>query len=322
MKVLIIGSGIAGRVAAFHFRGQDVTIADERGDPSPFLMHNAVLRSKSDEIGLYLNTEMKRIWVEKAIYRDGQLFSSPSLKDKNEYSLKTTGELSQRSVSDLSSCWRYAFKGAISPPQANVLKGRVSAIDNNTAFVEKEDGLIVEENFNLCITTAPMPINMALCGLERKLSFNTEQIYVVRADLNIKSSIHQTIYIPSWPSIFYRITISDQSIIAEGKGPFPDEEKAFITLRLIVKFVLGIDSENIEATRFVSQKNGKIVEIDDTARKEIILELSHKHNVYSLGRYACWRPKLMIDDLPKDIKKIDEIYRTNYIGRMYESHNY
>lgn len=322
MKVLIIGSGIAGRVAAFHFRGQDVTIVDERGDGSPLFMHNAVLRTKSDEIGLYLNSEMEKIWVEKAIYRDGSLHSTPTLKDKNEYSLKTTGGLHQRSISDLSSCWRYIFKNSVSFSQsANFIKGEVIAIDNNIAFIRTENEE-VEKNFNLCITTAPMPVNMALCGIERNISFKEEQIYVVTADLNVKSSIHQTIYIPSWPSVFYRITVSGQKIIAEGKGAFPEEEKAFLTLRLIVKFVLGIDSENIEAMRFVDQRNGKIVEIDDMARKEIILELSHKHNVYSLGRYACWRPKLMIDDLPKDIKKIDEIYRTNYIGRMYESHNY
>jgi len=321
MKVLIIGSGIAGRVAAFHFRGQDVTIVDERGDGSPLFMHNAVLRTKSDEIGLYLNTEMEKIWVEKAIYRDGSLNSIPTLKDKNEYSLKTTGELSKRSISDLSSCWRYIFREPFSLPVVDAIKGKVIAIDNNLAFIRTENEE-VEKNFNLCITTAPMPVNMALCGIERNISFKEEQIYVVTADLNVKSSIHQTIYIPSWPSIFYRITISGQKIVAEGKGAFPEEEKAFLTLRLIVKFVLGVDSENIEATRFVDQRNGKIVEIDDMARKEIILELSHKHNVYSLGRYACWRPKLMIDDLPKDIKRIDEIYRTNYIGRMYESHNY
>lgn len=322
MRVLIIGSGIAGRVAAFHFRGQNVTMVDDRVDSSPFFMHNAVLRTKSDEIGLYLNSEMEKIWVEKAIYRDGSLYSTPTLKDKNEYSLKTTGGLHQRSISDLSSCWRYIFKNSVSSfPSVNFIKGKVVAIDNNIALIRKEEEEI-EEKFSLCITTAPMPVNMGLCGLERKIVFDEEQIYVVTADLNIKSSIHQTIYIPSWPSIFYRITISGQKIVAEGKGAFPEEEKAFLTLRLIVKFVLGVESGNIEATRFVDQRNGKIVEIDDMARKEIILELSHKHNVYSLGRYACWRPKLMIDDLPKDIKKIDEIYKTNYIGRMYESHNY
>jgi protoporphyrinogen oxidase len=326
MKVLIIGNGIAGQAAAFHYRGHDVAIIDPRGAQHPLVGHSAVMRTKSNEIGLYLNTEMEKIWVEKAVYRSGKLYSQPTLLDRNQYSLKTTGRIDQRSISSLSSGERFVFKESLNYKSLGmVVNDEVHAIENKRV---KLAGDVVwdEYQFDICISTAPMPVNMRLCGLQRDVSFTEERIDVLRGEIGVDSSVYQTVYLPDPDEMFNRISLHRKTIIAESSAGhmvsmFSDDELGRL-LALKVEKIFGIGTNLIKNVRRAEQKAGKISEIDDIARKEIIMELSHKHGVYSLGRYACWRPKLMADDLPKDIKRIDDIYNTNYIGRIYESHNY
>jgi hypothetical protein len=49
----------------------------------------------------------------------------------------------------------------------------------------------------------------------------------------------------------------------------------------------------------------KITEINDAERKKFQRWATVNHNVYALGRYATWRPKLLLDDLIQDVKKIE-----------------
>lgn len=326
MKVLIIGNGIAGQVAAFHYRGEDVTIVDQKGAQHPLSGHSAVMRTKSNEIGLYLNTEMEKIWVEKTIYRNGKLYTTPSIIDRNQYSLKTTGKLEQRSISSLSSGERYIFKDSKNQKAlGDIIKGKVAAIKDGSVMFEGDE-VWSDYKFDICISTAPMPMNMFLCGIKRDVVFKSEPVAVIRGEIGIDSAVFQTVYLPDPDEVFNRITIHRNSIIAESSDPerlwmFSEEELSrFLAIK--IEKIFGIDPMFTKGFRPVKQEAGKISEIDDITRKEIIMELSHKHGVYSLGRYACWRPKVMADNLPKDIRKIDEIFKTNYIGRIYESHNY
>ena len=46
--------------------------------------------------------------------------------------------------------------------------------------------------------------------------------------------------------------------------------------------------------------------IDEELRKDFIYWATDKHNIFSLGRFATWRPGLLLDDLVKDIRLIDK----------------
>jgi hypothetical protein len=53
----------------------------------------------------------------------------------------------------------------------------------------------------------------------------------------------------------------------------------------------------------------KVLPIDDRERKRFIMWASENHNIYSLGRFATWRPGLLMDDLVHDVRVIQRIAR-------------
>ena len=63
---------------------------------------------------------------------------------------------------------------------------------------------------------------------------------------------------------------------------------------------VDINSVTWEATRY-----SKIQPIDNDVRERFIQWATEKHNIFSLGRFATWRPGLLMDDLVEDIKLID-----------------
>jgi hypothetical protein len=69
--------------------------------------------------------------------------------------------------------------------------------------------------------------------------------------------------------------------------------------------LLGLKYDFYEVTSH-PQKYAKITPIDDDERKSFMHWATVTHNVYSLGRFATWRPNLLLDDLINDIRKIDK----------------
>ena len=62
-----------------------------------------------------------------------------------------------------------------------------------------------------------------------------------------------------------------------------------------------------------------MTEIDNKIRGEFILDLTLTHNIYSLGRYATWRPKVMLDDVLDDIFVIRKlIQQGKYASRLHQ----
>ncbi len=60
----------------------------------------------------------------------------------------------------------------------------------------------------------------------------------------------------------------------------------------------------------------KILPIDEDVRKRFIMWASDKHQVYSLGRFATWRPGLLLDDVVNDVRVIQRIHKQgNYEHR-------
>lgn len=70
---------------------------------------------------------------------------------------------------------------------------------------------------------------------------------------------------------------------------------------------LGISTDciNHNSIEWTDTKYAKITPIDDEERLSFIHWATDKHGVYSLGRFATWRPKVLLDDLVEDIRLID-----------------
>jgi hypothetical protein len=70
--------------------------------------------------------------------------------------------------------------------------------------------------------------------------------------------------------------------------------------------ILGISIDRLSNITKVEQKYFKILPIDNDERKRFIAWATDNFNIYSLGRYATWRPSLLLDDLVQDIRLIEK----------------
>jgi hypothetical protein len=66
------------------------------------------------------------------------------------------------------------------------------------------------------------------------------------------------------------------------------------------------------------QKYGKIISASSQERKDLILHMTMEAELYSLGRFATWREKVMLDDVLIDIYKIKELIA----GHKYDAAKY
>jgi hypothetical protein len=67
----------------------------------------------------------------------------------------------------------------------------------------------------------------------------------------------------------------------------------------------GIKAPKLIDIKESAQDFGKIRPIDERLRKQFIFEMTTKHNIYSVGRFATWR-QLLMDDVVEDLKIIEE----------------
>ncbi len=70
--------------------------------------------------------------------------------------------------------------------------------------------------------------------------------------------------------------------------------------------LLGIPHEHFTDVHLKQQKFSKIIPVNEEARKRFMHWATVKHNIYSLGRFATWRPNLLLDDLVNDVRLIEK----------------
>ena len=78
-------------------------------------------------------------------------------------------------------------------------------------------------------------------------------------------------------------------------------------LQIVIYDCLGLGSKFLPTNGFMtSQKYAKIQPIDETARKQFLAWATDNFNIFSLGRFATWRPGLLLDDLVQDVQRIEK----------------
>jgi len=293
MKIVIIGAGISGAIAAGALSSYNPKIFDAA--KKKVQNHRAVMRLRDSSVCMYLGVGYRKVKVHKAISFEGKLKSAPNIKMNNLYSMKTNGTLSDRSISNLGSADRFIMTQPYSIKDVAYDKWLVGVSKNALSFA---DG--TTETFDACISTIPMPIMLIAAGIgDASDLFEYKNIFVYRGKLNIKSSINQTLYFPSDAFHIYRATIQSQDIIIESVSEINPEEIA----GAMKCFGIKPPHYDISVAKVYKQEMGKMLPINEHRRKWSIITLTDTFNIYSFGRFAIWKP-IRTDHLVSDIENI------------------
>jgi hypothetical protein len=301
MAITIVGAGMAGLLAARMLRHRDpVVVEAQESLPNN---HSAVLRFRSPAVGDVLGIPFRRVSMTKAVVP----WRNP-VADALAYARKVSGvSRSDRSLPlapEVADRW-------IAPPDLVERMARGVEIKFSTKFDFNSSGEKV-------ISTIPMPSLMSSLDFPGRsdVVFVYAHGWNVRAKLNMTSA-YVSLYVPSPDHSFSRVSITGDELIVEYSRPISslasveadiersrawivkDVESALALLGLPATAVAGFPVARV-------QRYAKILPIDDEARRAFIFWASSVRGAaYQLGRYATWRPGLLMDDLVKDVRTID-----------------
>lgn len=298
MSLQIVGAGLAGLLAGNMLQRHKPTITEQQ-----HLLpnnHSAVLRFRGHEIGDILNIPFKKVTMIKCVVP----YLNP-VADALSYSHKNTGIYrSDRSIiTGLVTADRY-----IAPPDLIARMAAPLTIKYNSPFQSPAGWVPV-------VSTMPMPALMSLLEYPRA----AEVEFTSKEGLNIRCLIdscdaYVSLLVPDPHSPISRISITGNEMIVEVPNFKFEEHSEFEKFVSAIGFDIaqqackfaGIPNDAIVALGWHRQKYAKINPIDDDVRKDFIYWATDKHGIFSLGRFATWRPGLLLDDLVKDIRLIDK----------------
>lgn len=294
MKINIIGAGMAGLLAGriLKSHGHEPVIYEKQKElPNN---HLALLRFRSSLVSDIINIPFKRVSMIKATKPYHNLVA-----EQLAYAHKCFGMYrSDRSiVSGIVKEERF-----IAPPDLIKRLAEGLEIHYNYNF----DG-ISHHNKNPIISTIPMHHLITELGYLKPIEFKHHKGYVARAIIP-NCDAYATLYCPDPNELFYRISITCDELICEAS------ESSVNSFVLDIKDDLRVAAHDLgfydhmlmfQDSKLKEQKYAKIEPVDDNQRKKFIAWATDEYNIYSLGRFATWRPGLLLDDLVHDIKMIE-----------------
>jgi hypothetical protein len=301
---IILGAGMAGLLAAAtQFQNAEIYEAQSK---ESLKKHTALLRFRSSAIGDALGIEFKKVIVHKAIWFGGK-FHRPDPMLANMYSQKAIGAIQDRSIWNIETCERYIAPGDFHEQLIKRCESRINFDCNMSCEnVFHEFGCPV-------ISTLPMPILANIAGINKAdlPEFTSSKIFVKRWKIK-DCNTYQTIYFPTPGLPLYRASITGAILTAEYTCESEDDDDCIFE-------AFAIDTSKIQALDSQQQQLGKISPIDNNWRKQFMFDMSHNHQIYSLGRFATWR-QILLDDVLKDISIIKKLINSsNYDSKMVAS---
>lgn len=315
--MIVIGAGMAGLLAASIMRNECEYILEAQ--ESLPANHSAVLRFKSPVVGDTCNIPFKKVKAIKSYVP-----WKNKIADVMAYSDKTNGDYRLRSIitADGEIIDRYVAPHDFTDRLARSLNCKIKfGIEANPVLFNSPNTFRAIDD--PVISTLPMPVLMKMLGWETDVEFKS--VAGVNILCRIKNcDMYCSLYVPD-PAIGpYRISINGDRMIAEVA--FPDKRFREGTLVEMVALwrkqaleLLDIPTWRVDDFSYREQKYMKILPIDESHRQRFILWATEKFHVYSLGRFATWRPSLLLDDIIKDVRVIQQIERTgNYEHRKFQ----
>jgi putative NAD(P)-binding protein len=286
-EIHIIGAGMSGLLAANMLRRHRVAVFEKQSKlPNN---HHAVLRFRTPEIGNILGIPFKKVNMIKTHESFRNLVA-----DSLSYSKKTTGKyLSDRSI----------IAGTVQAERYIAPKNLIEQMADNVSLCYDIEFEPLKNKANIpvkAISTLPMPVLMALLEYEHDINFDSIPGCVFTGRI-LDCDAYVSVLYPG-PETYSRATITGDQLIVE----FPNRTEIPDSIDLaLVYHSLGLYDCVVLDVEFKRQPYFKITEIDEAERKAFMRWATVKHGIYSLGRYATWRPKLLLDDLVHDVRKIE-----------------
>ena len=303
--MVILGAGLSGLIAGV--LNQNAQILEPFDDNTS---HQALLRFRSNQIGEAVGIPFKEIEVYKGIWDEGDKPISPHYIVK--YSRKVSNTIAYRSIKNTDSELRWIAPVDLQDQLKSICENRITygvPSDEMRSYVFSTEPVI---------STIPMPVLAGMIGREstifsafRELDENNpvQPVYVNRYHIQ-NCNVYMTYYYTSYGTNIYRASISKDMLIVESMKPLNSREFD------VVKDSFGLNQFDLRQTVFdYEQKNGKIVPIDEKARRDFIHSTTVDLGVYSLGRFAVWK-NLLLDDVYHDILRIKEFINKD----KYEHH--
>ena len=286
-EIQIIGAGMAGLLAANILRRHRVTVFEKQAElPNN---HHAVLRFKNPEIGNLLGIPFKKVNMIKTY-----MPSMNVVADSLTYSKKVTGKyLSNRSI----------IEGTVQAERYIAPTNLIEQMAQNVLVSYGTDFKPLQNKANITIkviSTIPMPTLMALLEYEHEIDFESRPGIVFTGRV-LNCDAYVSVLFPGGEP-YSRATITGDQLMIE----FPNTTELPETIDIARAYwALGLSDSVVLDADFKKQGYFKISEIDEAERKAFMRWATVTHGIYSLGRYATWRPKLLLDDLVHDIRKIE-----------------
>jgi len=315
MNTNILGAGMAGLLAANMMRRKKPLVVEAKSELPD--LHKAVLRFRNTSVSEVTGIPFEKIRVDKSMMTDRGFVEKPTVYDANNYSLKATGGLENRSVWNLDQAVRY-----LAPDNFVELMASSTKI-NFGIKVGLGDIKSFNEEGDLTISTIPMPIMMKIVGWDTKIDFkaNCKPIWVIRATIQRPlSKIHQTIYNTDIGTPWYRGSIHKGDLMIEC-----DVDPTTALYWVVENFVsclfsLPMNQVVLSEPTCHKQPLGKILSVDDSERKDFIWHLTQEYNIYSLGRFATWR-NLLLDSVVSDVRVIEKLSGTSSYNHNQKQNN-
>lgn len=303
MQPVIVGAGLSGLIAACRFTGAAIIEAGE-----PVEQHKALLRFRDQSVAELTGIPFKKVKVRKEVYMDGEARPHCSIKAANLYAKKVTGNISGRSIQNLDPVERF-----VAPEDFywQLQRRFADRIEYRTPFNAER---LASLGGRPVVSTAPMSANMAAAGISlqgactalQRQAINVRRVKVKGAD------VYQTVYFPQEDTLVYRASITGDLLIIESIGGV-DADPGF-PCDVLNAFGLTMSDLDVTTIESVDQRHGKIVDLDTDLRHSIMYSLTTNHNIFSLGRFACWR-NILLDDVVKDIEVIGHLLQASEYAR-------
>ena len=297
-SMIIFGAGLSGLIAARMLADRHPVVYERQASlPNN---HQALLRFRSSIVGDATNVPFKKVSVNKYILRGGP--TANPISDAVAYSLKVTGKIHNRSIIDTRPVERF-----IAPPDFIKRLAATAEIHYGMDFLEWSPALV--RPHGPLISTLPMPVMMDMFDWKDKPEFKQYAGWTIRAEVrpDLECQVNATVYSPRPQDAWYRASLTGPALIVEGVGNGPSTtEEAMQSLRTAC-VAFGLETASLEHWNVTEAKYQKISDLTSEEResaKRFIMFLSEKHQIYSLGRFAVWRPKLLLDDLVNDVRVI------------------
>ena len=306
MTVSIVGAGMAGLLAGAMFRGQAQIYEAAQSLPNN---HHALLRFRSDEIAQHLNIPFQKVEVLKIVkpFRN-------KVAEAIGYSMKSNGRASLRSIKNAEGKIDQRF---IAPP--DFIQQLESLQSSSIMFGRKADKAWFQEyrKFGPIISTMPMGTLMDILEYPQRSSFGYRHGWVVKAQIDLPSDLCATIYYPEPKSPIIRATLTGDMLQVELVEEFDQAQWAVDRIMDEVLHDFGLLGASYSA-EMVPQRYAKIVALPERERKRFILWATDNYGIYSVGRFAVWKPGLLLDSVFHDIIKVMQMIRhgDNYEGRL------